>query len=214
LPTRIIALPTDTEIAMTINAFTILQRFASPAPPNRLADSVLLIIDAQREYLDGHLALPGIGPALATGARLLARARAAGTPVVHVLHRGAGPLFNPETPAYRPLDEMQPQPGESVVNKTLADAFAGTQLQAVLAATGRSNLIVIGFMTHNCVSSTVRAATGRGFRCTVVAPACATRPLPDGQGGVLAADLLHEASLIGLSDTQAAIVRDVADIPD
>lgn len=199
---------------MTTDAFTILQRFAPPSPPNRLADSVLLIIDAQREYLDGQLALPGIGPALAAGAQLLARARAAGTPVVHVLHRGAGPIFNPETSAYRPLDEMQPLPGESVVNKTQADAFTGTELQAVLAATGRQNLIVIGFMTHNCVSSMVRAATGRGFRCTVVAPACATRTLPDGQGGVMAAELLHEASLIGLSDTQAVIVREVADISD
>lgn len=196
------------------NVFTILQRFVPPAPPNRLADSVLLIIDAQREYLDGQLALPGIGPALVAGAHLLARARAVGTPVVHVLHRGAGPIFNPETLAYRPLDEMQPLPGESIVNKTLADAFAATELQAVLETTGRKNLIVIGFMTHNCVSSTVRAATGRGFRCTVVAPACATRPLPDGQGGVFAAELLHEASLVGLSDTQAAIVRDVAEIPD
>ena len=194
--------------------FTILQLVGAPSQPSSLADSVLLIIDAQREYVDGKLALPGIEASLAAGARLLARARAAGTPVVHVLHRGAGPIFNPATPYHQPAEPMLPLAGEAIVEKTQANAFAGTGLQAVLEATGRKNLIVIGYMTHNCVSSTVRAATERGFRSTVVAAASGTRALPDGQGGVLSAEVLHAASLIGLSDTQAVIVRDVADIPD
>lgn len=194
--------------------FTILQLLGAPSQPSSLADSVLLIIDAQREYVDGKLALPGIEASLAAGACLLARARAAGTPVVHVLHRGAGPIFNPATPYHQPAETMLPLAGEAIVEKTQANAFAGTGLQSVLEATGRKNLIVIGYMTHNCVSSTVRAATERGFRSTVVAAASGTRALPDGQGGVLSAEVLHAASLIGLSDTQAVIVRDVAEIPD
>jgi len=194
--------------------FTILQLVGAPSQPSSLADSVLLIIDAQREYVDGKLALPGIEASLAAGACLLARARAAGTPVVHVLHRGAGPIFNPATPYHQPAETMLPLAGEAIVEKTQANAFAGTGLQSVLEATGRKNLIVIGYMTHNCVSSTVRAATERGFRSMVVAAASGTRALPDGQGGVLSAEVLHAASLIGLSDTQAVIVRDVADIPD
>ena len=53
----------------------------------------------------------------------------------------------------------------------MANAFADTALQETLVASGRQNLIVIGFMTHNCVSSTVRAAREKGYACTVVAPA-------------------------------------------
>lgn len=195
-------------------AKTILQMSGADAAPGRLADSVLLIIDAQREYVDGKLRLAGIEESLAVGGTLLARARAAGTPVVHVLHRGGGPLFNPETVYFQPAAPLLPQAGEAVVEKTLANGFAGTDLQAVLESIGRKNLIVIGYMTHNCVSSTVRAATERGYRSTVVAAASGTRDLPDGRGGVLSADVLHAASLVGLSDTQAIIVGDAADIPD
>lgn len=194
--------------------FTILGLLGAPSAPSRLSESVLLIIDAQREYVDGKLALPGIAVSLAAGGRLLERARAAGTPVVHILHRGAGPIFNPQTPYYQPAEPLIPTADEAVVEKSQANAFAGTDLQAVLEKTGRKNLIVIGYMTHNCVSSTVRAATERGYRSSVLAAASGTRDLPDGRGGVLAAEVLHAASLVGLSDTQAVIVGEEADIPD
>lgn len=193
---------------------TIRQMLGAEPGPGRLADSVLLIIDAQREYVDGKLRLAGIEESLAVGGVLLARARAAGTPVVHVLHRGGAPLFNPEGIHFQPAAPLIPLPGEAIVEKTMANSFAGTDLQAVLEKTGRKSLIVIGYMTHNCVSSTVRAATERGYRSTVVAAASGTRDLPDGNGGVLKAELLHAASLVGLSDTQATVVAQAEDIPD
>ena len=198
----------------TSPATTIRQLLGAEPGPSALSDSILLIIDAQREYVDGKLRLAGIERSLAAGGQLLARARAAGSPVVHVLHRGGGPLFDPEGVHYQPAAPLIPQTGEAVVEKTLANAFAGTGLQNVLEKTGCKNLIVIGYMTHNCISSTVRAATERGYRCTVVAAASGTRDLPDGCGGVLSAEMLHAASLIGLSDTQATVVQEVEAIPD
>lgn len=195
-------------------ARTILERFGAAPETARLSDAVLLIIDAQREYVDGALPLVGIGEALAVGGTLLQRARAAGTLVVHILHRGGGPLFNPEGDGFQPAAPLIPQAGEAVIEKTHANAFADTALQEVLAATGRRNLIVIGFMTHNCVSSTVRAARERGYACTVVAPATATRDLPDGRGGTILAATLQAACLVGLSDTMAKVVWNAADILD
>ena len=184
---------------------------ATPAAA-RLADATLLIIDAQREYVDGKLPLAGIDDALAAGGKLLARARAAGTPVVHVLHRGAGPFFNPESSGFQPAAPLIPQASEAIVEKTLANSFAGTTLQDVLTGIGRKNLIVIGFMTHNCVSSTVRAAREMGYTCTVVAPATATRNLPDGHGGTIPAATIQAACLVGLSDTMARIVWNASEV--
>lgn len=199
---------------MNTPAQTILELLGATPEAARLSNAVLLVIDAQREYVDGALPLVGIGEALTIGGELLQRARAAGTPIVHILHRGGGPLFNPEGPFFTPAAPLIPQPGESVIEKTLANAFADTTLQDALAATGRRNLIVIGFMTHNCVSSTVRAAREEGYACTVVAPATATRDLPDGRGGTIAAATVQEACLVGLSDTMARIVWNAADILD
>ena len=193
-------------------ARTILELSGATMPPARLADAVLLVIDAQREYVDGALPLAGVDLALAVGGALLARARAAATPVVHILQRGAGALFNPAGESFQPAAPLLPQTGETVIEKTLANAFAQTDLHQVLAATGRRQLIVIGFMTHNCVSSTVRAAREQGYVCTVVAPVTATRDLPDGRGGTLAAAAVQAACLVGLSDTMAKIVWNAADI--
>jgi len=193
---------------------TLMQIVGARQEAARLSDSVLVIIDAQREYVDGKLPLSGIAESLAVGAKLLARARAAGTPIVHVVHRGGGALFNPQGVYFEVAAPLAPKVGESVVQKTLPNAFAGTNLQDLLVKTGRKRLIVIGYMTHNCVSSTVRAALDLGYQTTVVAAATATRDLPDGHGGTLSAATVQAASLAALSDRVAKIVWNAEDIPD
>lgn len=193
---------------------TLLDQAGISLPLATLADAVLLLIDAQREYLDGALPLAGIDAALSEGAQLLARARAAGTPVIHIVHRGSGAFFNPDGPGFQIIPDWQPLPGETVIEKTLANSFAGTSLLATLKATGRERLIVIGFMTHNCVDSTVRAGVDLGYRSTIVAAATATRDLPDGHGGQIDAATLQRVTLVGLTDTLASVVSNQNEIGD
>ncbi len=69
---------------------TLLEMAGAPQDSARLSEAVLLIIDAQREYVDGKLPLAGVDAALRIGGTLLDRARTAGTPVIHILHRGGG----------------------------------------------------------------------------------------------------------------------------
>ncbi len=194
---------------------TLFQLAGVASPTASLSEAVVVVIDAQEEYRTGALALPGIEPAVAAGAQLLARARAAKTPIVHVVHRGiSGGLFDPAGPYYAILAPLKPQAGEPVVEKQLPDAFAGTQLAEILRASGRKQLIVIGFMTHMCVSATVHSALNFGYSTTVVASATATRPLPDGSGGEVTAATLQSATLAGLADRFATVVTQVAQIPD
>lgn len=177
-----------------------------------LSDSVLVIIDAQREYVDGKLPLAGIEASIREAAILLERARKAGTPVIHVMHRGKAGLFDPATSYYKIVPQLRPVAGETVVEKTLPNAFAGTDLAKVIERTGRKNLILIGYMTHMCVSSTARVALDLGFRTTIVAGATATRDLPDGRDGVIPASTVQAASLAALSDRFAVIVQGNNDI--
>lgn len=188
---------------------------ADPAP-HSLSQSTLIVIDAQNEYVDGALKLTGVEPALAEIARLLERARKAGTPVIHVQHKGrAGGLFDVAAHNGAIADQAAPEDGEPVVQKALPNAFAGTELDKALAAAGRKTLIIAGFMTHMCVSATARSALDHGFASTVVASACATRDLPDALGGgALKADAIHRAALTELSDRFATIARTAADLPD
>jgi nicotinamidase-related amidase len=172
-----------------------------------LDEATLVVIDAQEEYRSGALGLAGVAGAVARLERLLGAARDAGTPVVHVVHRGRpGGLFDPAGPGGGILPELAPRAGEPVVAKTLPNAFTGTELAERLREAGRPAVLLAGFMTHNCVEATARAALDRGMPAAVVADATTTRALPDPLGGpALTAEEVQRASLAGLADRTAAI---------
>ncbi|UFX48094.1 cysteine hydrolase [Bradyrhizobium sp. 41S5] len=189
-------------------AQTLMQLAGIDLSPPRLGDSCLVLIDIQNEYLAGPLALPDAKSAIARATALLARARESGTAIIHVAHKGApGSLFDRTAERGAIVAPLAPRPGEIVIEKQLPNAFAGTDLNAQLAATGRKELVLAGFMTHMCVSSTARAALDLGFRTTIDADSCATRDLPDGIGGTIAAKLIHDVALAELSDRFAIIAR-------
>jgi nicotinamidase-related amidase len=194
-------------------AMTMLQMAGATPTPATMADGVLLIIDAQREYTDGLLPLTGVAGAVEALAVLLEKARQAGAPVVHVRHQSKGKAFNPSSTGYEIVSPLTPRPGETIVDKGLPNAFAGTELAKHLAASTRKNLIVGGFMTHMCVSATVRAATDLGFMSTIAADTVATRDLPDATGGAtIGADAINRITLAALSDRFAWIVGKASQI--
>lgn len=188
-------------------AMTMLQMSGVQPAPATMADGVLLIVDAQREYTDGLLPLTGVQPAVEALAVLLEKARAAGAPVVHIRHQSKGKAFNPASTGYEIVKELTPRAGETIIDKGLPNSFAGTDLAQRLTAIGRKNLLVGGFMTHMCISATVRSATDHGYMCTVAADTVATRDLPDATGnGTVSADALNKVTLAALSDRFAWVV--------
>lgn len=188
---------------------TLLAMSGAPQEPGRLADATVVMIDCQNEYVDGMLPLTGIAPALEQCAALLGKARAAGTPIVHVMHEGrAGGAFDLEGHGGQIADPASPLDGERIVRKPLPNAFAKTDLHDVLQEIGRKEVIFAGFQTHMCISSSARAALDLGYRATVVAGAVATRDLPRPDGGVITAIELHNATLAALADRFAIVARD------
>lgn len=187
---------------------TLLQMAGASLAPPRLADVVLVVVDAQGEYREGELPLDGIDPSLAVLAGLLARARAAGAAVIHVAHKGRpGGLFDREAAGGAILAQAAPLPGEPVVEKPLPNAFAGTDLAERLAAIGRKEIVLAGYQTHMCISSTARAALDLGYRVTVAGDACATRALPDAMGGApIPGAEIHRHALAELADRFAVVV--------
>lgn len=188
---------------------TLLQMAGAPLEPSRFSESAVVVIDAQNEYANGKLPLPGAAAALANIEALLKAARAAGAPVLHIRHKGRpGGLFDPEAEAFQLAPQAAAAAGETIIDKPLPNAFAQTALHDALSATGRKSLILAGFMTHMCVSSTARAALDLGYRITVLSDASATRALPDPTGGpALSAEELHRAALAGLADRFAIVAR-------
>ena len=195
---------------MTAAPKTLLELSGADLRPPRLREAALVLIDLQNEYLAGPIALPDAVGAIANAGKLLARARDSGTPIIHIAHKGRpGGLFDRTAERGAIVSALTPLPDEPVVEKGLPNAFAGTDLQARLAAIGRKDIILAGLMTHMCVSSTARAGLDLGFRITIDADSCATRDLPDGRGGTIAAATIHDVALAELSDRFAIIARGV-----
>jgi nicotinamidase-related amidase len=72
------------------------------------------------------------------------------------------------------LEELRPQTGELVLNKTSAGAFNCTGLDMILRNMGITHLVIVGVATHACVETTSRDAADRGYLCVLVDNACAT----------------------------------------
>lgn len=197
-------------------AKTLLSMSGADLTPNRITDSVLILIDCQNEYVTGALPLVGVDAAMEDAATMLARFRNAGAPVIHIQHEGKpGGAFDLDDPRGAIDTRVAPVDGEEVIRKGLPNSFAGTTLEAKLHDLGAKQLTIVGFQTHMCVSATTRAALDLGFRNTLVASAIATRDLPSATGaGDVAAETVHQATLAALADRFAIIAKTPNDIAD
>ena len=63
------------------------------------------------------------------------------------------------------VDELQPLPGEAVIDKPGKGAFWNTNLMEKLKAKAITHLIICGVTTECCFATTLREANDRGFEC-------------------------------------------------
>lgn len=140
---------------------------------------VLVVIDVQ-QGLFAEAQQPHAGEDLvARISGLIAKARAAGMPVVFVQHDGGpGDGLAQGSPGFAFRAELTPQPGDPVVVKTNCSGFQGTDLEARLRDLGATRLIICGMQSEYCVDTTVRAAFERGFAVTLVADGHTTFDTP------------------------------------
>ncbi|MGW1339259.1 isochorismatase family protein [Streptomyces rubiginosohelvolus] len=180
------------------------------ATPATLTGSTLILVDFQNTYTRGVMELDGWQPSLEAAADLLARAREAGTKVVHVINDGGeGTPYDIRAEIGRIHPAVAPAAGEPVVVKQAPNAFHGTDLGEHVPE--GQDVIIAGWMTHMCVAFTAEGAFLRGNRPTVVADACATRSLP-----VLGSDLnaaqVHGGALATIGDLYGVVVASQKEI--
>src|SRR5262247_1546540 len=77
-------------------------------------------------------------------------------------------------PGHDIIAELYPAAGEPVIDKPGKGAFYQTDLDLMLRNRGIETLLVGGVTTEVCVTTTVREANDRGFRCVVLADCCAS----------------------------------------
>ena len=171
------------------------------------ANAALLIVDLQKAFDDPRYARRNNPDAEANIGRLLAGWRATGRPVIHVQHLSREPdsPYRPGQPGCDFKDEVRPQAGELVVQKSTNNAFIETGLGSYLNDKGIHTLVVVGVATNNCVEATVRMAGNLGYRTYLAADATATSDRTDLAGRVWRAEEIQALTLANLHREYATV---------
>lgn len=170
---------------------------------------LLLVIDVQRALVTGEHAVPGAAEFLDRIRTVVEAARASGAPVVHLQDDG-GHLITKGTDGWRLA--VPAVAGEPVVGKTHDDAFAGTDLAAILRASGAGRVCLVGIQSEMCVASTARGAIARGFTVVLPRDAHTTYDVPaDGSAPAVPAAHVSRVAEWSLGDEVIAPDR-VADV--
>lgn len=128
---------------------------------------------------------------VANARRLAETCRNRGIPVIHVWYvvdEGApglklnAPLFEgvAEGALVRgswgaaPAEGLEPQDGDFVIEKMRMSAWQGTNLENVLAGTGRDTIIVSGAWTNMSIEHTARTGADKGYYMVVPENGCST----------------------------------------
>ena len=88
------------------------------------------------------------------------------------------------------VDELTPEPDDTILYKTRFSGFYETELDDLLRAAGITHLIVTGCTTSICVESTVRDAFFRDYTCIVLED-CTAEPM-----GANLSPTNHDATLL------------------
>jgi nicotinamidase-related amidase len=169
----------------------------------------LLVIDVQNEYVGGALPIeyPDVSRSLETIGRAMDAARAASIPIVVVQQTGPpdAPAFAKGTAGWELHPVVARRYRDHYLEKRLPSAFAGTDLADWIAAHHVETLTVCGYMTHNCVDSTVKHALHAGLAVEVLQDATGSLPYSN-RAGAATAEEIHRAFLVVVQSRFAAVL--------
>lgn len=167
-----------------------------------MKNTALIIIDIQNDYFpEGALTLDGADAAAEKARKLLNMFREQKLPVVHIQHENTKPEMGfmlPGSFGQKIKDRLEPSKSETCFTKHYPNAFWQTELETYLKGLNIQHLVIVGMMTHMCVSSTARAAMERGFLTTLIQDACATRAI-EFDGAVISGETVHKTALAELT---------------
>lgn len=137
-----------------------------------MANTALLIIDAQNEMFDPANPVHKSEQLLENLKTLIEGARSAEVPIIYVQHNDAG--LAKGTDYWQIHHSIAPEREDLVVQKWTPDSFHETSLLTDLKNQDIHNLILAGNQTEYCIAATTRSASQHGFHVTLAKDAHGT----------------------------------------
>ena len=183
--------------------------------------TALICVDFQTEVFTGEGTLPHVGAAevLPKAKQVLAAARAAKLPIIHLqeVHRkemvdfgreldGAEPVHCLETWAStRHYFELAPIDGEFPITKRRYSGFFGTDLDILLRGLKADTLVLMGAMTNVCVHYTAVDAHQYDYHFHVIEDCCCGSDWEAHWAALTAMEYLQSAARIKHTDFVEAV---------
>ena len=194
------------------------------ASPNKaisfqLQRSALLVLDMQAYFLDAssHAYIPSAEAILNGIIQLIEEYFTHGRPIIFTQHinttSNAGmmsawwkDLITSRNPLHKIIPEINLSKG-TLIKKSQYDAFYQTQLDELLHASGVTQVVICGVMTHLCCETTARSAFMHGFEVFFTVDGTASYNMAYHRSSLL--NLAHGfANLVFVNDLLATIRGD------
>jgi nicotinamidase-related amidase len=136
--------------------------------------------------------------------------RAAGVPVVVVQHDApaTAPIFAKGSETWKLHPVVAERAADHTIHKSMASAFAGTDLAQWLATHAIDTLTVAGYMTHNCDAATIYHAAHAGLTVEFLHDASGALPYENATGKASAEEIHRVFSTVFHSSFAAAMSTD------
>lgn len=172
----------------------------------------LIIIDAQNEFsARGKRPVPNHSDALEVIKQRAEEARRENRPIAWVRHHNRADesaAFIPNTWGAEFSPGLGPKPGsdrEVELVKEVYGAFTGTDIGAWLKAKSVDEVLIVGFYTHGCVSTTAREAIMAGLEVHMDPNGTGACDMAHESLGELTADEVRRSALLQLANMGAHI---------
>jgi nicotinamidase-related amidase len=176
---------------------------------NNQSRRALIVIDVQNEYVTGDLLIeyPDINKSLDNIGKAIDGAHAANIPVIVVQQfaPATSPIFAEGSNGWELHEAVKSRTWQHKINKKLPSAFAGTDLAGWLKENNIDTLAVTGYMTHNCVDSTIKHAFHSGLTVEYLQDASGTLSYQN-KSGYARAEEIHRSFSIVMQARFAAVM--------
>jgi nicotinamidase-related amidase len=175
---------------------------------------VLIVIDAQNEFsANGKRPVPDHHIVIEAIRQQVENARKKTLPIAWVRHFNKpdeSPAFVPGTWGAEFVEGLGPKIGfgeEIEFQKNVYGAFTGSEIGSWLKTLSADEVLISGFYTHGCVSTTAREAIMAGLKVTLDLTTTGSCAMEHELLGILTADEVRRSALLQLANMGAIIIQ-------
>ncbi|MEH7379123.1 cysteine hydrolase family protein [Bacillus sp. JJ1533] len=168
----------------------------------------LIIVDVQKAFDDKKWGERNNPNAEENIRKILHLWRSKGWLVIHIQHTSDNPnsIFHPENDGFAIKEIVEPTDKEVIIKKKVNSSFIGTNLEDHLKENEVKTVVITGFTTPHCVSTTTRMSGNLGFDTYLISDATAAFGMKDQTDTYYDAATIHNISLATLHEEFATIL--------